>query len=126
MAVDRRRPPGGAHLHLATGIAVAFPRSPMVTAQTAWELAEATDGRFRLGLGSQVRAHIERRYGVEFDPPVARMSDYVLAVQAAWAAFRGEAPLAHDGRFYRLSLLPPMGRRAATPRGPEGRHRRRR
>ena len=60
-------------LHLATGVAVAFPRSPMVTAQTAWELAEATDGQFRLGLGSQVRAHIERRYGVEFDPPVARM-----------------------------------------------------
>ena len=97
-------------LHLATGIAVAFPRSPMLTAQTAWELAEATDGRFRLGLGSQVRAHIERRYGVEFDPPVARMRDYVLAVRAALAAFRGEAPLAHEGRFYRLSLLPPMGR----------------
>jgi probable F420-dependent oxidoreductase len=96
-------------LHLATGIAVAFPRSPMVTAQTAWELAEATEGHFRLGLGSQVRAHIERRYGVEFDPPVARMRDYVLAVRAAWAAFRGDAPLAHDGRFYRLSLLPPMG-----------------
>ena len=97
-------------LHLATGIAVAFPRSPMLTAQIGWELAEATHGRFRLGLGSQVRAHIERRYGVEFDPPVARMRDYVLAVRASWAAFRDDAPLAHDGRFYRLSLLPAMGR----------------
>ena len=54
------------NLQLATGIAVAFPRSPMLTAQTAWELAEATNGHFRLGLGSQVRAHIERRYGVAF------------------------------------------------------------
>lgn len=95
-------------LDLATGIAVAFPRSPMVTAQTAWELAEATGGRFRLGLGSQVRAHIERRYGVEFDPPVKRLRDYVLAVRACWAGFRGEQ-LAHDGDFYRLSLLPAMG-----------------
>ena len=56
-------------LDLATGIAVAFPRSPVVTASTAWELAEASGGRFRLGLGSQVKAHVERRYGVEFDPP---------------------------------------------------------
>src|SRR3954470_24889409 len=53
-------------LDLATGIAVAFPRSPMVTAQVAWELAEASGGHFRLGLGTQVRAHIERRYSSEF------------------------------------------------------------
>ncbi len=95
-------------LDLATGIAVAFPRSPMIMAQTAWELAEVTQGRFRLGLGSQVRAHIERRYGVDFDPPVARLRDYVLAVRASWAGFRGE-PLRHEGDFYRLSLLPAMG-----------------
>lgn len=97
------------NLHLATGVAVAFPRSPMVTAQTAWELAEVTGGRFRLGLGSQVRAHIERRYGTEFEPPVARLRDYVLAVRACWAAFRGDAPLAYEGRFYRMSLLPAAG-----------------
>ena len=96
-------------LHLATGVAVAFPRSPMVTAQTAWELAEVTGGRFRLGLGSQVRAHIERRYGTAFDPPVARLRDYVLAVRACWAAFRGDAPLAYEGPFYRMSLLPASG-----------------
>ncbi len=96
------------NLQLATGIAVAFPRSPMLTAQTAWELAEATNGHFRLGLGSQVRAHIERRYGVAFDPPVARLRDYVLAVRAAFAGFRGER-LNYEGDFYRLTLLPPMG-----------------
>src|SRR5690606_2950703 len=53
-------------LELLTGVAVAFPRSPMVTASVAWELAEASGGRFRLGLGTQVRAHIERRYGTDF------------------------------------------------------------
>jgi probable F420-dependent oxidoreductase len=94
-------------LDLLTGIAVAFPRSPMVTAQIAWELAEASDGRFRLGLGTQVRAHIERRYGAEFDPPGPRMLDYLHAVKACFAAFRtGE--LSHHGEFYDLSLLPAM------------------
>lgn len=93
-------------LTFTTGIAVAFPRSPMVSAAVAWELAQNTEGRFRLGLGSQVRAHIERRYGVEFDPPGPRMKDYVEAVKACLRAFRGEERLAHDGPYYRLSLLP--------------------
>ena len=93
-------------LTFTTGIAVAFPRSPMVSAALAWELAENTQGRFRLGLGSQVRAHIERRYGVEFDKPGARMRDYVAAVKACLAAFRGDEKLNHDGPFYKLSLLP--------------------
>ncbi|HEY1831599.1 MAG TPA: TIGR03617 family F420-dependent LLM class oxidoreductase [Acidimicrobiales bacterium] len=93
-------------LDLSTGIAVAFPRSPMVTAQVAWELADTTDGRFRLGLGTQVRAHIERRYGAPFDPPGPRMRDYVQAVRACFAAFRGDAPLAYEGPYYSMSLLP--------------------
>ncbi len=103
---------GGAttSLELCTGVAVAFPRSPMVTASLAWELAGNTGGRFRLGLGSQVRAHIERRYGAEFDPPGPRMQDYLQAVRACLRAFRGEAPLAHEGPFYQLSLLPEMWR----------------
>jgi len=98
----------GADLDLATGVAVAFPRSPMVTASVAWELAEASRGRFRLGLGTQVRAHVERRYSAPFDPPGPRMREYVLAVKAIFRAFRGEAPLAFEGRYYNLSLLPPM------------------
>jgi|SRR5581483_5367690 len=93
-------------LELSTGIAVAFPRSPMVAAGIAWELAENTKGRFRLGLGSQVRAHVERRYGSHFDPPGPRLRDYVLAVRACFRAFRGDGPLSYEGRFYRLSLLP--------------------
>ncbi len=95
-------------LELATGIAVAFPRSPMVTAQVAWELADTSHGRFRLGLGTQVEAHMRRRYDAPFDHPGPRLAEYVEALRAVFRAFRGEAPLAFEGRFYRLSLLPPM------------------
>jgi probable F420-dependent oxidoreductase len=93
-------------LEFMTGIAVAFPRSPMISAAVAWELAENTAGRFRLGLGSQVRAHVERRYSADFDPPGPRLRDYVQAVQACFRAFRGEEPLSHSGPYYELSLLP--------------------
>jgi probable F420-dependent oxidoreductase len=95
-------------LELSTGIAVAFPRSPMLAAGMAWELADNTKGRFRLGLGSQVRAHVERRYGAAFDPPGPRLRDYVEAVKACFRAFRGEEALSHEGPYYHLSLLPAM------------------
>ncbi|HEX4822226.1 MAG TPA: TIGR03617 family F420-dependent LLM class oxidoreductase [Acidimicrobiales bacterium] len=98
----------GADLDIATGVAVAFPRSPMVTASIAWELAEASGGRFRLGIGTQVRAHIERRYGSDFDPPGPRLREYVLALRAIFKAFRGEEPLKFEGEYHQLSLLPPM------------------
>ena len=94
-------------LEFSTGIAVAFPRSPMISAQIAWELARNTGGRFRLGLGSQVKAHITRRYAADFDRPAARMRDYVKAVKASLSAFRGEARLDHQGPFYTLNLLRP-------------------
>jgi len=95
-------------LTIGTGIAVAFPRSPMVTAAAAWELAEATQGRFVLGLGTQVRAHIERRYDAEFSHPGPRLREYVQAVKAIFAAFQGEAKLDFHGDHYDLDLLPPM------------------
>ncbi len=78
-------------LMFSTGIAVAFPRSPMVSAALAWELAENTGWRYRLGLGSQVRAHVERRYGSDFD--AQQVGDYVLAVKACLAAFPGRGAL---------------------------------
>ena len=93
-------------IDILTGVAVAFPRSPMVTAEIAWELAEATGGRFRLGLGTQVRAHITRRYGSDFEHPGPRLKEYVLAMQAIFRAFRGDEPLMVDGEFYHLDLLP--------------------
>ena len=93
-------------LSLTTGIAVAFPRSPMITASMAWELAEATRGRFVLGLGTQVKAHIERRFGVAFDPPGPRLREYVQAVKACFRAFNGDEKLSFAGDYYNLSLLP--------------------
>jgi probable F420-dependent oxidoreductase len=98
----------GADLEISTGVAVAFPRSPMITASIAWELADATQGRFRLGLGTQVRAHIERRYSSPFEHPGPRLKEYVLALRAVFRAFRGEEPLKFEGEFYNLTLLPAM------------------
>jgi probable F420-dependent oxidoreductase len=92
------------NLELSTGVAVAFPRSPMVTAQVAWELHEATGGKFRLGLGTQVRTHVVRRYGVEFESPGPRLRDYVQAVKACFGAFRGDE-LDHRGSFYELTWM---------------------
>lgn len=95
-----------ADIDLLTGVAVAFPRSPMVTAEIAWELNEATGGRFRIGLGTQVRAHIERRYSSEFAHPGPRLREYVVAMRAIFRAFRGEEKLSFHGDFYRVDLLP--------------------
>ena len=93
-------------LALGTGVAVAFPRSPMLTAQAAWMLAQETGGRFTVGLGTQVRAHVERRFSAPFDEPGPRLREYVEAMRAIYAAFRGEEKLRFDGRFYSFSLLP--------------------
>ncbi|OBI40579.1 LLM class F420-dependent oxidoreductase [Mycobacterium kyorinense] len=94
-------------LELSTGVAVAFPRSPFVTAAAAWELQEATDGRFRLGLGTQVRTHVVRRYGVPFERPGPRLRDYVRAVKACFSAFR-TGKLDHHGEFYDLDFITPQ------------------
>ncbi len=93
-------------LDFSTGIAVAFPRSPMISAQIAWELAENTRGRFRMGLGSQVKGHIERRYSAQWDKPAPQMRDYVGAFKACIRAFRREERLDYQGRYYSMNLLP--------------------
>jgi probable F420-dependent oxidoreductase len=95
-------------LTLGTGVAVAFPRSPMLTAQAAWMLAEATGGRFVAGLGTQVRAHVERRFSAPFSSPGPRLREYIEAMRAIFSAFRGESKLRFEGDFYSFSLLPPM------------------
>jgi len=92
-------------LEMGTAIALAFVRSPMVTALSSWELQRASGGRFRLGLGPQVKAHNERRFSVPFDKPAARLVEQVRALRAIWAAFAGEAPLDFHGEFYRFDLL---------------------
>lgn len=103
-AVASQAAPG---LELSTGVAVAFPRSPFVTAATAWELQEATGGKFRLGLGTQVRTHVVRRYGATFDHPGPRLRDYVLALKACFTAFR-TGKLDHHGQFYDLDFITPQ------------------
>lgn len=95
-------------LGLGTGVAVAFARSPMVTAQTAWDLNRLSRGRFMLGLGTQVRAHIERRFGMTWDPPVPKLREYIGAVRAAWRSWQEGAPLKFEGTYYRLSLMAPF------------------
>lgn len=93
-------------LGLGTGVAVAFARSPMVTAQAAWLLAEATHGKFLLGLGTQVKAHVERRYSAEFTSPGPRMREYVLALRSIFDAFARRSKLSFEGTFYSFTLLP--------------------
>ena len=95
-------------ISLGTAVAVAFPRSPMVHAQVAWDLQRASNGRFVLGLGSQVRAHNERRYGVPGDRPAVRMRETVRAIRAIWRSFQEGVPLDHRGELWTLSLLPPF------------------
>ncbi len=92
---------------LGTGVALAFPRSPMQVAHTGWDLQGLSGGRFVLGLGSQVRAHVERRFSATWSQPARRMRDFVLAVRAIWTAWRDRAPLAYAGEFYEHTLMPP-------------------
>jgi probable F420-dependent oxidoreductase len=99
---------GAPGLDIGTAVALAFPRSPMVTAQIAWELADATEGHFVLGLGTQVKAHNERRYSVTFEHPGSRLREYVLALRAIFRAFQGEEALDFHGEFWSFDLLPAM------------------
>jgi probable F420-dependent oxidoreductase len=93
-------------IELGTGIAVAFARSPMSLAYTADDLQRHSRGRLLLGLGSQVRAHVERRFGMPWGRPVPQMREYILALRAIWASWRDGTPLNVDGEYYRYSLMP--------------------
>ena len=95
-------------VELGTSVAIAFSRSPMETAQTAWDLQDLSDGRFILGLGTQVKAHVKRRFSMPWDRPVARLRDYILALRAIWRSFQTEEPLKYEGEFYSHTLLTPF------------------
>jgi probable F420-dependent oxidoreductase len=90
---------------LGTGIAVAFARTPYATAQIAWDLQRLSGGRLLLGLGTQVRAHVERRFSATFDHPAARIVDYIRCLRAIWDTFQKGARPAFEGRFYRFTLI---------------------
>ena len=95
-------------LRLGTGITVALARSPMVTAMDAWAIQKASHGRLDLGLGTQVKAHIERRFSMPYDHPARRIKEYVAALRHIWAAFQGEHRLSFKGDFYRFDLMSPF------------------
>lgn len=95
-------------LELGTAIAVAFPRSPMVTAMTSWDLARLSKGKFMLGLGTQVRGHITRRFSTEWFSPGPRLRDYILSMRAIWDTWQSSTPLRYDGEFYEFSLMTPF------------------
>lgn len=95
-------------LSLATSVAMAFPRSPTITAMSAWTLQKVSEGRLILGIGSQVRGHIRRRYGMEWSAPAPRMRDYILAMKAVWRCWQNGEPLQHDGDHYKLDLMVPL------------------
>jgi probable F420-dependent oxidoreductase len=93
---------------LGTSVAIAFSRSPMITAQTAWDLQDFSGGRLLLGLGTQVKAHIERRFAMPWDAPVARLRDYIGALRAIWTAFQTNGSLDYRGEFYGHTLITPF------------------
>lgn len=95
-------------LDIATGIAVAFPRNPMHLAYQAWDLQKFSDGKFLLGIGSQVKAHIEKRFGVEFSAPAARMREYIQALKAIFDCWQNGTDMAFDGKYFRHTLMTPM------------------
>ncbi len=95
---------------LSTGVAVSFPRSPMVVAQMAWDLQRFSGGRFGLGLGTQVKGHNERRYGVPWNSPAGpRMREYLLCLQAIFKSFQNrKEPTYFEGEHYKFTMLPPV------------------
>jgi probable F420-dependent oxidoreductase len=99
---------GTTTLKLATSVAMAFPRAPAVTAMSAWSIQRLSKGRFTLGLGSQVRGHIMRRFGLEYHPPGPWMRDYIGAVRAVWHTWQTGEQLHFESERYNLSLMVPL------------------
>lgn len=93
---------------IGTSVAMAFPRSPTITAMSAWSLQKLSGGRFVLGLGSQVRGHVRRRFGMDWHAPAPWMRDYVGAVRAVWRAWQTREPLSFESDHYDLSLMVPL------------------
>jgi probable F420-dependent oxidoreductase len=104
-------------VELMTNVAIAFPRNPIQLAHQANDLQTLSQGRFTLGLGAQVRAQVEKRYGVAFDRPIARMRELIGALRAVFAAWEGDGRLRFEGGFYRHTLMTPMFNPGPNPYG---------
>jgi probable F420-dependent oxidoreductase len=94
--------------HIGTAVVIAFARSPMTVAHSAYDMARYTRGRFILGLGTQVKPHIERRFSMPWSHPAARMREYVTSLGAFWSAWSDGTPLEFRGRFYTHDLMTPV------------------
>lgn len=94
-------------LELRTSISIAFARSPMSSAMMAWDIQQASNGRFTLGLGSQVKGHNLRRFSVTWSPPAPRMREYVQAVRAIWDCWQNDSKLDYQGEHYQFTLMTP-------------------
>jgi probable F420-dependent oxidoreductase len=105
-------------IELGTGIVVAFARTPMVLAYTANDLQQMSRGRFILGLGSQIKPHIEKRFSMPWSHPAKRMREYILAMRAIWDAWNDGTPLKFEGDFYRHTLMTPFFAPTPNPYGP--------
>jgi probable F420-dependent oxidoreductase len=95
-------------LSLGTAVAIAFGRTPMSMAYTAYDVHRVSGGRLVLGLGSQIKAHITRRFDMPWSQPAERMRDYVTALRAIWTSWQTGEPLDHRGEFYSHTLMPPL------------------
>ncbi len=109
--------PATSTLQLGTGIAVAFARSPMTLAQTANDLQAASAGRFILGLGSQIKPHIEKRFSMPWSHPAPRMRELILALRAIWACWNDGTKLDFSGDFYTHTLMTPFFNPGPNPHG---------
>jgi probable F420-dependent oxidoreductase len=105
-------------LELGTAVAIAFARNPMVLANVGYDLQEMSAGRFVLGLGSQIRPHIQNRFSETWSQPAARMRELVLAVRAIWDCWEGRSELRFEGEFYRHALMTPAFDPGPNPYGP--------
>ncbi|HEY9034100.1 MAG TPA: TIGR03617 family F420-dependent LLM class oxidoreductase [Pseudomonadales bacterium] len=104
-------------LDISTGIAVAFPRNPAHLAYQAWDLHKFSKGRFALGLGSQIKTHIERRFSCEFDPPLGRMREHVEAIKAFFDCWQHGSKLDYRGKYRQHTLMTPMFNAGPNPYG---------
>ena len=104
-------------LDLGTGIVVAFARNPMTLAQVSWDLQAASQGRFILGLGSQIKAHITRRFSMPWSHPAPRMREMILAIRAIWDCWNQGTKLDFQGDFYSHTLMTPFFNPGPNPHG---------
>ena len=107
-------------LELGTGIAVAFARNPMTLAQIAWDLQAYSKGRFTLGLGSQIKPHITKRFSMEWSHPAPRMREMILAIRAIWDCWNNGTKLDFQGDFYTHTLMTPFFDPGPNPSGDAG------